>query len=297
MAIDRGLVLERRQFVKAAGALFATGLVTRQAEALAHTEVVFAAATIGKDRSYGAAIFDERGQILHQIDLPGRGHDVTANKLTGDLVVFARRPGTFAIVFGRTSQPRLISSPPARHFYGHGTFSADGRLLYATENDYENALGKIGIYDATDGYTRLGEFDSYGIGPHEIALMPDGQTLLVANGGIETHPDYGRQKLNLPTMQSTIAKIDTQSGHLISAHRLPDHLDKISLRHLAIDAQGTAYLGGQAQGDFESLKPIVWRMPDENDPTPLNADDPLSSILKGYVSSVGLSDNGTQLAV
>ena len=46
----------------------------------------------------------------------------------------------------------------------------------------------IGVRDAQDGYRQIGELPSDGIGPHEATLMPDGKTLVVANGGIRTHP-------------------------------------------------------------------------------------------------------------
>jgi len=45
-----------------------------------------------------------------------------------------------------------FTSKPYRHFFGHGVFSADGKLLYTTDNDYQNARGMIG---ATDGYKQI----------------------------------------------------------------------------------------------------------------------------------------------
>ena len=45
------------------------------------------------------------------------------------------------------------------------------------------------------GTSRIGELASFGVGPHEVVLMPDGATLVVANGGIRTHPDRDRAKL------------------------------------------------------------------------------------------------------
>ena len=48
-----------------------------------------------------------------------------------------------------------FTSKPYRHFFGHGVFSADGKLLYTTENDYQNARGMIGVRDATDGYKQI----------------------------------------------------------------------------------------------------------------------------------------------
>ena len=73
--------------------------------------------------------------------------------------MFARRPGSFALAFdvqGRR-EPVLFTTPPNRHFYGHGVFSRDGRLLYATEHDNETRDGLLGVYGATQGYKRIGE--------------------------------------------------------------------------------------------------------------------------------------------
>ena len=47
------------------------------------------------------------------------------------------------------------------------------------------------------GFRRIGEFDNHGIGTHDISVSDDGRMLVIANGGIETHPDFGRTKLNL----------------------------------------------------------------------------------------------------
>ncbi|MGT2465594.1 DUF1513 domain-containing protein [Mesorhizobium atlanticum] len=47
-------------------------------------------------------------------------------------VVFARQPGTFAVVFDHAGRdkPSTIASIAGRHFFGHGVFSSDGALLY-----------------------------------------------------------------------------------------------------------------------------------------------------------------------
>ena len=67
-------------------------------------------------------------------------------------------------------------------------------LLYATENDYETADGKIAIFDARSDFARIGEFNSGGIDPHEMMLM-DSDVICVANGGIETPSRLrGREK-------------------------------------------------------------------------------------------------------
>jgi hypothetical protein len=55
----------------------------------------------------------------------------------------------------------------------------------------------IGVRDASAGYRHIGELPSHGIGPHDLALLSDERTLVVANGGIRTHPDRRREELNL----------------------------------------------------------------------------------------------------
>lgn len=294
----RFLEIDRRRFLRSAGAAFALGLSPRAAEAFDRSEPLFAAATLRKNRTFGAAVFGANGQVLHEIDLPARGHDVAVHSASGHCVVFARRPGTFAVAFnvdGR-KEPLLFASPENRHFYGHGTFSADGRLLYAAENDFENAQGKIGIYDVIAGYRRTGEFNSYGTGPHEIALMPDGQTLLIANGGIETHPDYQRQKLNIATMEPSIAMLDVASGALKASFALPSAMHKISLRHMAVANNGRAYIGGQTQDKATSRHPVLWELSQDRGLSPLLTDPGTTAAIGGYVGSLKLSSDERSLA-
>ena len=283
----------RRAFIKAAGAGFAASLMPRQAAALANAELVVASSCQLPDRSYGAVIASERGEVIASLPLPSRGHDVTRCPVTGRMVVFARRPGTFALVFdAKGNTLATIASPEGRHFFGHGTFSPDGRLLYATENAFETADGKIGIYDATGGFARVGEFDTFGMDPHEAMLLSD-DVICVANGGIETHPDFGREKLNLSTMKPNVSFIDRHSGDLISTRELPAHLHQVSLRHLAPDGIGRAWVGAQYEGPITDSVPLLMRIgPDEDFFIPDIAPERLQG-LRNYIGSVAASADGT----
>lgn len=82
-------------------------------------------------------------------------------------------------------------------------FSADGGTLFTTENRYATGKGRIGVWDAADGFRRIGEFASGGIGPHDVKQM--GDALIAANDGVRTHPDSGRQQLNRETMCSNLS--------------------------------------------------------------------------------------------
>ncbi|MCO5063735.1 MAG: DUF1513 domain-containing protein [Rhizobiaceae bacterium] len=251
-------LIDRRSFMKAAGIGFAAALAPRGLAAAAEADAVFATAYQKRDGSYGAAILTERGELVHSVALPERGHDVAFDPITRRSVIFARQPGTFAIVFDPAgkSAPVTIDSVEGRHFFGHGAFSPDGGLLYATENDFDNAAGMVGIYDARDGFRRLGEFPTYGVGPHELILLGDGRTLAVCNGGIETHPDFGRAKLNVSSMKPSFVFIDRLTGDLLEKHELPPDLHKLSIRHMDVAANGAIWFGCQHEGP-ESETPLL----------------------------------------
>ena len=240
----------RRGFLTALGGLAAVPAFSRSplAESLLERGAgsdarLFASAYKQADGSFGIGLLDDYGQVLARITLPGRGHGVAVSPDRRRLVAFARRPGTFALLIGPfdDADPLVFSAEPDRHFCGHGCFSADGRLLYAVENDFVSVRGVLGVYDLSGKRPRrIGELETWGIGPHESVLSADGRTLIVANGGIETHPDRGREKLNLETMQPSVAYLDAATGDLLARHRLDASLHQLSLRHMAVDARERA---------------------------------------------------------
>ena len=290
---------QRRAFLKAAGAGFAAGLLPRQVEALERSDLVFASSVQTAAGSYGAVLLGERGDVIASIDLPDRGHDITISGEAGRGVVFARQPGTFAVVFdpqGRAA-PVTLTSVEGRHFYGHGVFSPDGRLLYATESDFEAARGVVGIYDATDGYRRIGEFPTFGTGPHEMLLMPDGVTFVVANGGIETHPDFGRTELNLETMDPSVVFIDRRDGRLIGQLRLDAGLHQLSIRHMAIDGRDRVWFGCQYKGAPADKPQLVGYATMDGEIRLIELPPGTLADLRNYVGSVAVSADGVTVAV
>jgi uncharacterized protein len=293
------VVLERRKFLAGAGLAWLSSLTPAGAEKLLASDVLFAAAYRDAGGAYGVAILDEQSAIVSTHALPGRGHGFAVNPGAQWLVAFARRPGNFAVALhrGREAEPVAFHTPADRHFYGHGTFSADGRLLYAAENAFETGDGVVGVYDVTDGFNRIGEFASHGVGPHELVLMPDGRTLCVANGGIRTHPEQGRQKLNLPTMAPSMVFIDTESGALLSSHALPARLHRLSLRHIAVDSRHQVWIGGQYEGDVFDEVPVLARLHEDLGLVTVDLEDPVAAALGKYAGSVAIGNDGVTLAV
>lgn len=288
----------RRLLAGAGAAAVAAGLLPAGAIAMSRTasRAAHLAAAGELDGRHTLCLLDAAGRVLRQEVLPQRGHGFAFDPARRLLVGFARRPGRFALAVPLDGGPaRFFETPPNRHFYGHGCFSPDGRLLYACENDFDAARGAIGIYDATAGFARIGEFDAGGIGPHQVEFLADGRTLAVAVGGIETHPDYGRTKLNLATMEPSAVLLDARDGRILAQDRLPPELHQLSLRHLAVDAWGRVWLGGQHEGPATDLPPLLAVFAEGRLRSVAMA-PALSARYRNYVGSVVASGDGRLVA-
>lgn len=253
--------------------------------------------------SFGVAAFDRH--LLFRAKTPGRGHGVVVHHERPDFVVVARRPDTWLAVFDRkTAAPlKTVQCPDNRHLLGHGVYDRTGSLLFVTENDFEAGLGIVGIYNARDGYRREGEFASHGVGPHELVLEPRGRYLLVANGGIRTHPDTGRLKLNLDTMQSSVVALDVRTGDVLRSWSLPPSLHQLSLRHLRCLPNGGFPNGGFPNGGFivaaqfegprNEIVPLVFQGSQESaELRPMDFGEELYRAMSHYCGSVAVSADG-----
>lgn len=186
-----------------------------------------------------------------------RGHGAAQHPARPDSVLmFARRPGTRGIEIDLISGTVVggFDCSEGHHLFGHGCFSPDGSLLFTTEVELEKGSGKIVVRDARN-YQLMDEWPSYGIGPHELKLLPDGRTLVVANGGILTHPQRGREKLNLDSMVSTLTYIDLSNGHKLGEFRLPE--PKASIRHLDVTDDGAVVFATQMQREVAGHNRMV----------------------------------------
>ena len=251
------------------------------------------------DGSFAMFGVGAEGGTRFAIPLPARGHAGAAHPSAPEALVFARRPGTFGLIIDCVAGREVarLSAPEGLHFYGHAAFLLGGSLLATTENHIATGEGRIGFWqrDAAGGYARLGDVPSGGIGPHELRAMPDGQGLVVANGGIRTHPDHGRDKLNLPTMKPNITYLDA-SGIISETHGLPDDLHLNSIRHLDVRGDGLVAFAMQWQGD-EGTPPLLATHRAGQEITFAQADALDWARMRGYAGSLAFSADGTQVAI
>jgi hypothetical protein len=90
--------------------------------------------------------------------------------------------------------------------------------------------------------------------------MPDGETLVVANGGIRTEAE-SRVEMNLDAMEPSLVLM-RRDGSLISKETLAQQMN--SVRHLAIATDGTIVAGQQFMGDaHESAELLAIKRPGE----------------------------------
>ena len=242
-------------------------------------------------------LFRLSGTVHARHRLPGRGHGIVYDADARRFVVLARRPGRFAVVIDARSGELTdtFDAREDRHFYGHGVFSRDGRWLYTSENDFEAGRGVVGVRDARRGFRLERELSSHGIGPHQILFSPAGD-LVIANGGIRTHPDTGRAKLNVDTMQPSLVMIDANDGRLITRAALEPRLHELSIRHIDVAPGGEVAMAMQYQGAKQDRVPLVavWR---RGRVETWRAPEPVERRMRQYTGGTVFDASGAYLAV
>ncbi|RVV97435.1 DUF1513 domain-containing protein [Mesobaculum littorinae] len=247
------------------------------------------------------------GSDRFRVALPDRGHAAAIHPDLPLAVAFARRPGRFGVVIDCATgrETARLEAPEGRHFYGHGCFIDEGRLLVTSENAYDtDGAGRLGIWDRRAGWRRVGEVATGGIGPHDVRALPGGG-VVVANGGIRTDPDQGRDKLNIPDMRPSLAYVtlgagggDVSDDGIDELVELPRDMRLNSIRHLALSPAGDEVaFAMQWQGDVADGMPLLGLHRRGQAPRILSGDLGEQIAMEGYAGSVAWSGRGGLVAI
>lgn len=226
-----------------------------------------------------------------------RCHDVVPHPSLPLALFVGRRPSTESYLLDTRDGHLLqtLVAPPGRHFNGHAVFHADGEWLYSSENDTTDpGRGVLGVHRLVgERLQRDGEHPTHGIGPHQLLWMPDGETLVVANGGIRTEAE-SRVEMNLDAMDSSLVLMG-RDGRLLSRERLAERQN--SVRHLAVAGDGTVVSGQQYMGELHDKAPLlaIKRPGQAFEPFPLG--EAQRQAMNQYTASLAIHDELRLLAL
>lgn len=200
------------------------------------------------DGKHYAVGYQLDGKQVFATQVGQRCHDIINHPRLPIALFVARRPGTESYLVDLRDGKLLqtLTSQPDRHFYGHAVIHKNGEWLYATENDTRDpGRGLLGVYRfENERLVHSGELSTHGIGPHQVSWMPDGETLVVANGGIRTEAE-SRVEMNLDAMEPSLVLMQ-RDGTLLSKETLAQQMN--SVRHMGIASDGTIVTGQQFMG-------------------------------------------------
>ena len=257
----------------------------------------FLAAARESDGSFALYGLRSDGSDAFRVALPARGHAGAAHPTRPEAVAFARRPGDFALVLNcSTGETVARLTPPAgQYFNGHGAFSADGSVLYTVENMADTSDGIIGMW-ARDGWRRIGQGVSGGMGPHEILRLPGSDDLVVANGGLLTDLQTGDETRNIDTMQPSLVYLSA-TGKMLEQVQLPADLRRNSIRHLAARRDGLVAFAMQWQGDAGPDTPLLGLHMRGTLPQLMQAPKAEHALMQGYAGSIAFDASGARVAI
>lgn len=286
------LLLTRRGFILATafGLVGLPAYLSREKLFSSAFKDLYLSAMNRNEQSYIVAI-DSLGKIHFEIPVGARCHGIAPHPIRANIVtVYPKRPGYLAYVvnFDNGQIENEFKTAANRYFYGHGTYSSDGRYLFSSENDYENRRGLITIRD-TSNYQVLEEIESGGIGPHDLVSQEN--SLIVANGGIFEHPNAGdaREKLNIDSMDPSLVYLDLKSRKVLERYKPANHQQGI--RHLSVTPKGDILTAIQYEGSDIANNSLVAVSHAGNAFEYFNLPENLSKITQGYALSIANADD------
>lgn len=289
--------MKRRSFLGLGGALVAASAVGGWTFAHHTGHPLLLSARNDADGRHYAVGYRLDGTQVFATPVKERCHDVYVHPQLPIAVFVGRRPSreSYLIDTSNGTLLQILTSPPNRHFYGHGVFHSSGDWFYTTENDTADAgRGVLGVYRVEERrLVRTEELLTHGVGPHQLLWMPDGETLVIANGGIRTEAD-SREMMNLDAMEPSLVML-RRDGTLLSKEQLPERMN--SVRHLAVAADGTVVSGQQYEGDPMDQVPLlaIKRPGASFQPFPLG--EPQRRVMNQYTASLAINDALRLLAV
>lgn len=289
------MAINRRHFL---GWLTATPVILANfsSQASAAAEPLYASASQGQDGQYYLHLFNLQAGELMRHPLPERAHQIATHPEYPWLFAVARRPGQFLDVIDYQQQKRVkqIRCDADSQLCGHAQISADGQWLLTTEQPMHSEFGEIVVRAIDQDFNIVARLSTYGIGPHELRIGTDQQTLIIANGGIQTD---GRVKLNIDSMDPSLAYVDMHTGECLEQVRLASEFHQSGIRHIDLSASGQVIMAMQYEGHPADRVPLFASHRRGQPIQPLALPDEVHSQLQQYGGSACFDASGNYAAV
>lgn len=224
-----------------------------------------------KTYQHGVLAFDPKGNVRADFTVNDEVHLACFSPDLKHILVCSRIPGAALTLYDFDGKLIASALPPNhQHFEGHAVFSDDSQFIYATASNYQTTSGKL-LKLKADDLSVINEFDSGGIGPHELVWQTSTTSnrttsnrtvLAIANTGVKTHPDSGRKPLNIDDIHSNVSLFDTQQQTII--HQWFVNQDALTARHLDALPNGDLMIGCQYKKDDQYPVVIALARPEQN---------------------------------
>ena len=234
----------------------------------------------------------ETGALDHAA-YPVQGHVVAMDRASGIGVLHAQSRD-WNVAFDMDTLDMLAASSPFKGHHtggGHAEFIRGGSVLLTAERAAYGAylgapelhFGRIAIREPAT-LREIGQISSHGIGPHDIQLLDDGQTLAIANyGTVKPHRCGGKDE---PGIEPSLSLVEIESGKLVEKFVLDD--PDYQIRHFAVGGLNRIQAIQVREGNSTALAEAIGGAPVETDLTAVRG----CAYLPAPMLSVRLGESG-----
>lgn len=301
--------MDRREFL--------TGLVSFGALLAMRSRLGYGSVSLDDTVPSGEFVFAplDSGSLVNMFngDLPRGPCFVMTNTHSGDTSVFPAVPGIHSIILlrGKTNNhvalipkhgslgmifnlstkkvTKSFNSSTGLDFFGHAVSTPDGQYFICGESAKNVKDGTITVRDSRDGRI-VQKFLSHGQNPHEMLVMPDGKTLLIANAG---PLDFDSKRDGIE--RSCLAFVDLGSGKIVN--KLISTVPDVKIAHFSRLNSGRIFVGGVPGTNKDKVPGRVLTTDGKKDLTQLDVPDSIVKSLVNETLSVVASDDKNLVAV
>jgi hypothetical protein len=254
-----------------------------------------AARMIGSD-AFSVAILDQSGTVLFSEELDARAHDIAISPDRATAVVFARRPGWFALAIDLAGRRRIAASPrprppllrPRPVFPPMAGSSCDRERLGGRARRARGLRRRRRL--PADRRVRQRRHRP-ARGDADVRRADD----RVGNGGIVTNPDFDRVKPQPRDDGPSLAYVDALDRQSSERVVLPPSLHQLSIRHMAEAGDGSIWFGGQYEGPGTDPVDLVGRHRRGESATLVAAPRAAYGGMRQYVGAMAVSGDGQRV--